>query len=499
MSWIKHLKEAGDRHTLIEYIKSRQVKREELEELYSLLNSNDEELIYTVYRFLDENPEYVDYPLLSKTTGIEEKVLKTVLTTTPIKAFFPVVDAEKHTIATVYLFQLPFKTEKSSFSDRPELKKIKKYLQGKNHPVKDFFVVFDTDFKGSSYMLAVISALFLPEEKLGRYAFTGEVNWEGEIVSVDFLKEKEKASQKNNLILITPEIFKTVDHMLRCLTSEEIDLPFAVINKSDDEIKKSLLKLEKEIKEKNPLYSLKKQLLILGLKEEDLYLNVENIPPTKEEWEKKLNTIKQKLLKIHSSAYTEKINLHIATSIASLSFATGVVLGAKRSYVLYHFQNDRYFPVIDLSSPERLRNIKQINRNILKNSKNINIEINIKDSSEVNLILYLASHNPVADVLNFTKNKNYVYITDRNFQGKIPIKPYLWEEYVSEIYSAVNQLREKYLIGRFNLFISCPSVIAMALGMAVGNFIDISVYNYFPQTREKYFKVFETAQLRTVF
>ncbi|MDQ7055056.1 MAG: SAVED domain-containing protein [Persephonella sp.] len=498
MSWIKHLKETGNRDTLIGYIKSRQVKKEELEELYHLLNSNDEELIYTVYRFLDENPEYIDYPLLSKTAGIEEKVLKTIFQTKPTRVFFPVVDTEKYKIASAHLFKLPFKVEKSSFSDRPELKKIKKYLYDKNLPTEDFFVIFDSNFKGSSYMLSVVAGLVLPEEYLSRYAFTGEVNCEGEIISVDYLKKKRTASEKKHLILITPKTFGTVREMVRYIKREEVNLPFAVLNKPDTEIKKSLLKIEAEIKEKDSLYSLKKQLSILNMKEEDLYINVENIPPVREKWEEKLNAIKQNLHRIYSSGHTQKVNLHIATSITSLSFATGVLLGAKRSYVLYHFQNDRYFPVIDLSSPETVRNIKQVNRDILRNSKNINIETSIKDSREVNLILYLASHNPVADVLHFTKNKNYVYITDRNFQGKIPIKPRLWEEYVSEIYSAVNQLREKYLIKRFSLFISCPSVMAMALGMAVGNFIDIYIYNYYPQTKDKYFKVFETAQLETI-
>lgn len=499
MSLVKHFYKE-DKKIFRELLKNQEIKPEEYIDLYEILkNSNDDEDIFYIYDFLDKNPEAIDYKKLSKITGLDISILNKIFKTKPVKAYFPIANNNHSEIATAYIFKFEKELPFNSFTKKPELENIKKLIKGKNLDIKDFFVIFDKNFKQTSYLLAVISGLFLPEEILSRYAFTGEVNSEGEINEVDFIPQKEEACKKEGLKLINPDIISNLDELLFYLNSKEIDIPFLALNQPKEEIKKSIKKIESKIKERKPLYSVEKLLKIFDLKEENLFIKIDRIPPEKEKWQEILSSFSEKIKNIYSIALPSKITLHIATSIASLSFGMGVILGAKRSYILYHFQNEEYFPLIDLSTPEKSRKIKHVKKDILQKQDYINLEINIKQNTkEANLILYLASHNPVADVVNFTKNENYIYISDKNYQGSIPLKTEIWREYISEIYSAINMTKEKYLINKFNLFISSPSIMALALGMAVGDFMDIAVYNYYRELPEKYFKVFETLQLKTI-
>ncbi len=490
-----------DRELFLEVLKNREVKKEEIPFLYNLLaNSNDDKIVFHIYRFLDENPEFIDYELLSKITGINKETLNQIFTKKPVKAFFPIGNAERGEIATAYIFKLRSKAEKNSFTDKRELKNIKKVLESRDILIEDFFVIFDKNFVGSSYLLSVLAGLVLEEEILSDFSFTGEVNSEGEILQVDYIEQKKKACKESGLKLITPMEVSNIDELVFFLNTKEIDIPFLVLNKSEEEIERSMRKVENKIKDRKDIYSLEKILKIYGLEKQDLYVETGFVPAEEKVWKDLIKEVERKLKKIYSSLKHKKITLHIATSIASLSFGLGVLIGIKRSYVLYHFQNEDYFPVLDLTNPDSLRSLKEIKKDILKNQEFINLEIKIEGKPEkVNFILYLASHNPVGDVLIFTKNNSYVYISDKNFQGNIPLKEELWKGYLSEIYSVINEFKTRYLITKFNLFISCPSVMALALGMILGHYFDINVYNYYRNLSEKYFKVFNTTEIETVF
>ena len=497
MSLIKHLYKT-DINTLLDLIKDAQITKDDLKDIYELLaNSNNDELIYWIYRFLDENPKYIDFSFLSKVTNIEQDVLKEIFQTKPYKVYFPIANNESADLVTAYVFRLSKNTKRSSFSEKKDLEEIKKLLKKENDTqFKDFFVIFDKNFEGNSYLLSIVAGLFLEQPILDKYAFTGIVNSDGEVIEVDYLLQKKKICENNNLHLITPNEVSSINDLKFYFQEKHLDVPFIILNKDKTEALKALKKIEYYLKDINNLYSINKVLNILNLSEDDIITTLSYLPPDKKIWKSTLETIITKLKKIYSNT-DFYITLDIATSIASLSFATGVVLGAKRSYRLFHFQNDKYFPLIDLSTPEKVRKIKSIKRKGFK----VSYKININDNSpqEVNFILYLASHNPLADIKNFTKNENYIYIYDENFQGNLPLDSNLWVEYVRDIYSIINMVKEDYYIDKFNLFISSPSIIAMAFGMAVGDFIKFDVYDYFRDLPEKYYKVFDFRDLKTIF
>jgi len=490
----------NDKKIFFELLENKEIRKEELPFLYEILGSSkDEEDVYQIYKFLRENPEFIDYDKLSELTGIHKDTLSEVFTKRPVKSYFPVVSKDSADIVTAYIFKLSNKTNKHTFIERQELNNIKQVIENKKIPLEDFFVIFDKHFEGNSYFLSVLAGILFEEDTLTNFAFTGEVNTQGDIVLVNFLEQKKKVCDERGLRLISPLEISNIDELRFFIGSKELDIPFLVLNKNKAEIERSLEKIEQKIKESKNEYSLDKLLKIYSLEKEDLYVETNKIAPQKEEWSSLLEKIKEKLEKIYSSLKAPKITLHIVTSIASLAFGAGVMIGMKRSYVIYHFQNEEYIPILQLKDPQALRSLKQTKKDILENNEFIDLQMHIENGERLSLIIHFASHNPLGDVVSFKKEQSYVYISDKKSQGNLELNEEHWRGYLTETYSVINTLKAKYLIKSFDLFISCPSAMALALGMIVGNYFDINVYSYYSSLPEKYFLIFNTTEIDTPF
>lgn len=479
MSQIGYLRKNKNLYTKI--LKSDKIPIQEKDNLIDDLIYSDNEISFEIYSFMLRNPEFIDYNQIAQKSGLPKDLVEYIFNTKPIKVYFPAVNNQTAEIITAYIIKLPVETPNNSFNQIEGLTDIKAYiktLQNKNF--QDFFVFFDKNFSGQSYQLAVTVGLLAEQKNLEKYSFTGMINIRGETVLVDNLKQKKEISKQKGLKLISSDIFKTVDEVLQFLNTKNIDIPFIILNKDAQEIEKSLQELTENINQRLFNY-----LKIYEIDQKDIYVETQNLPPNKEFWKQKLDELSSKIKKLHKNI-DKQITIHITNGVSTFGFLAGCILGSKHPFVLYHFipAENRYISVVNLTG-NNIRNNKKIKDDILQNSKYIDIEINLTKPCKVaNLIIYTASHNPLADVLNFSPN-DYIYIKDKQFQGKIPTD-FDWSEYISEIYSAINVLKEKYLISKFNLFLSVPSAMAMGLGMAVGHFMDIDVYSYFKDLDQKY-------------
>lgn len=458
------------------------------------LIGSDNELSFEIYKYMLRNPEFIDYKQIAQKSGLPKEVVEYIFNTKPIKVHFPATNGNISDIITAYIIKLPVETPKNSFNPPEDITDIKTYVKSiKNKDFQDFFVFFDKNFIGQSYQLAVVVGLLADQKLLEKYSFTGMINIKGEILIVDHIKEKEEISKQKGLRLIKPTAFKTVEEVLEFLNTKKLDVPFIILNKDTQEIEKSIYQIAETTNPKIFDY-----LRIYDIDIQDLYVQTINLPPDKQVWKQRLDEFTEKIKKLYLSV-DKQITLHIVNGIATFGFLAGCILGSKHPFVLYHFvsSENKYVPVVNLTGAN-IRNNKKIKHDILENSKFIDIQLNLEKPTPVaNLIIYTASHNPLADVINFSKNDKYIYIKDKQFQGKIPTDMD-WAEYISEIYSAMNVLKERYLISKFNLFISIPSAMAMGLGMAVGHFMDIDVYNYYKDLEQKYVLIGNPKELEPV-
>ncbi len=529
----KLLKYKDNPERLKEILRSGAVEPKEVDELYQLLNdeTTSNEIKFLIWAQIKKREDLFDIEKLSKLLKTSELNTKKIFKSTPIEVQFPIALNNKGELATAYIIPLPKPMDILTFSSNPEIKQalstIKQLLRTKKHQIQNFFVVFDKDFTGKSFMLAVAAGLFLPEENIKKFAFTGVVNEEGEIFEVSYIPQKEEIARLHNLKLITPDSLDKIDELIYWLRDKPVDIPFVyLVKRPPQETVIALNKIEKEIKKKEKDFSINGLENILGIEKKDLAIVYNNFLPAmtpeqlseENEWIKQVLDFEEKLKNIYSKVDFKKRVLHIGLSVpVSLAMGLGMKLGTKKPVVVYHYQSDEYIPIIDLSTTAKLRRIKCIRKNIQSQLKNIEVEIpeNIESSENVAVAIWLASHSPYGDVQNYLeateKSWPLIKIESREFQGDIPlpqdfedIPEDYWIRYVSEIYSVLNVLKVKYQIQKYHFFLSVPVPIAFALGMAIGHFWDGYIYNYnfnASAPKNKYYPVFDMkdSRLKSIF
>ena len=502
-------------HKLKLILKGSSLPFSEREELYNILTdeSISSEIKFLVYQQIRKNNHLFDAQLLSDKIGIHPQALYKIFREEPVKVKFPVALDNKAELVTAYITKLTTTVPKNCFYESSEIKEsldvIKNLLKNREFKTKDFFVVFDKDFTGRSFMLAVVAGLILPQENLKGYAFTGIVNESGEIFSVEYIPQKKVTAESENLKLITPHHIDNLDQLVYYLGKEKIDIPFiALVNRSEEEVKSALQKIENSIKKKEPSFSIQKLVSIFNLDVDRLFMFYRGLLPplTFEElsgenpWIQQIENYEKLLREIYSIFPSRSRVLHMGFAVPStLAFSMGIKLGTKKPVVIYHYQSDKYVPVMDLSTPEQIRSIKKIKKDIIENSETISVHIPEKTHvRELAVALWIASHMPYPDIEDYLKDKNIplVKIELKDFQGNLPLPDEIgrrdyWIKIVSEIYSALNVIKSKYGVSKYHFFMSVPVPIGFALGMAIGHFWEGVVYNLmFGGGEKRYYPVF---------
>lgn len=492
MSLLKILIENKKEDAIIAFIKDGNISTADIDILYSILFGkfdnqlkNINQIKFRIWDLLRKNREFLDFEKLQKYTSIPSHVLKQIFKESYKQVKFPIVFNENKDLANAYIIILENYNDVITFNNnvkKEDLNKIKKATS------KNFFVIFDKDFTDNSYMLSVVSGILFDKDKLKNLAFTGKVNEEGEIISVNNIDKKKEICEENNLKLIHPNIVDNIDLLNYLLGKDYLDIPFLIlIGKTSEESIKSLRKIEEKIKERNPYFSLENLANFYGIEEKDLMISrEERIPPVEDlnnnPWKEIVEEFENKLKNILAKVEDKKIVLHIVNTISSLAYVLGVKLGAKKPVVLYHFKNDNYYPVIDL-----IDDVRKTKGPLKENYSKIDIDYKYKTNSEEKALgIWLASHNLTGDIPQ-EKGWDIYIIKSKDNQGNIPIEDE-WSLYVSEIYSFINKLKSNKF-RKLHLFLSTPVAIAFALGMTVGHFIPTVVYNY--GKNSEYYPIYE--------
>jgi hypothetical protein len=187
-------------------------------------------------------------------------------------------------------------------------------------------------------------------------------------------------------------------------------------------------------------------------------------------------------------------------SPASLAMGLGALLGSRYEIVLHHLQRGvsplPYVPVIDFSQAQNqgLAGMQAVKRRATRPYQFIAVEQPQAMADEIFLSLHLAGHDPKGDVEALAVAKGVPAVHVRNTYGSVLAKDDDWLGVAQEV---VTELLE--LVGsglrRVHVCLSCPVVLAFAIGMALGTQSPITVYNWFAATQE-YRPVLELEKLR---
>lgn len=461
----------------LDLISHGKLKAEELPICYSLFSQNNLPIEYRNIRsaFFESIFKYEGHfslDLLSKHLGIREDdalELKTYIKTKKT-VYFPIADqntskiAKLHIIFTDGSIPLTFPSETADFK-----KSLQTVYEATNIP---FFAYSDDIFTGDSFTLALAAGLIAKDADLKRYCFTGSVKIDGTVGEVELIEQKNMIKDKK---LISFNVIRKIEE-LNYFNETIIDVPFVqLFGKPESYLENNLNYLKSQCKYWEIFC------YINEIKEDELYLFTENIISFSNNG---LTDIKgffdkfiQSLKKIYDA--THNVRLNLLGSLASFAFGMGIILGAKKSFRIHHFQDEKYFLAIDMS--DNGRKIKEKKTEY----KYISFETEINNSSdELTIILYLASHNPKGYDKDFKTNK--IYICSKNSQGNIPPYPDIWMEMVSEMYSAIDNFsfENNINIKIYNFILSVPVPIALALGMAIGDYKQVRIFQYDKESQQ---------------
>jgi hypothetical protein len=444
-----------------------------------------EELKAALFFAIKRYEKFQDFSLLSSLLNISEDSLTNLLKSNYKKATFPISDNNEAELVSLYLIEvedeIPVSFPNTEALRLNSIQNIKKTLN------KNFFVFFDKCFSGRSFGLAVASCFYVSDEIRERFIFTGEVRADGGVYDVDGLELKFKVAHQNNKYLVSSRCITHISE-LKHINSNELNVPFVqLFGKSKSELDKNFKKLKGYIPESAVLLN------IFGFSQEDLSVFTEDYLNNEiNDYAIFLNEFYKKVKKLYDTNIG--INLHITGSLSSFAFLMGLVLGAKKKFAIYHYQDGEIYKIYDFinQSARKLKGKKNNFSHIQYKTKVINA-----NSTDLLVSIYLASHSPKNDASKFasqTLKCNIVEIELKNHQGNLPIdNQELWIEIVREIYSVLDNISDELgnNVERYHIILSTPVPIAIALGMAIGDYKKFSVYN-FDKKVTGYKKVFDS-------
>lgn len=397
---------------------------------------------------------------------------------------FPVCNNHSGDLANVYVFKIDMEDLPVTFPNGDPY--LKRYLENVKHALgENFFVCFDKNFVGDSFGLALTSAFFVKKGFEKYYAFTGSIKADGTVEKVDFLDEKRKVAKENSKYLVS---YENVNHIseLELLNTGDIEIPFIqLFGKPEAALMENFHKLCEVTTDE-------KILAIFGLNLRKLSVFVENrIKNDEETWLKLFEEAFEKIDFLNKIGL--KTNIHYLLSLSAFAFPLGIKQGAINKTVIYHYQGGEIHRVFDFLN----RDPRVLKRKVEK-YECIKSEYKEIGSNDLCVGIYMASHDPKKDAEYFALESlraNFLYISIPTFQGQIPLEnTEIWEKIVRELYSKIDYIanNSQKNITHYHFIFSVPVPIAFALGMAIGNYKRISVYN-FSESTTSYEKVFSNS------
>jgi hypothetical protein len=427
--------------------------------------------------FLRKHKNKIDIEELSFSLGVSPKDAESILNNEISAAFFPIANDTQAKLSKLYIIKI--------FNSKPI--SIKNGIDDaltviKNLTKTSFFIMFDDDFMGNSFMLASFTALmFFGERALENYSFSGVVDHIGNVLKVEYLNKKGEISSHHSKYLIDSTIIKNVKQLNGIIKSKFIDIPFCIALKPSPKNRTpkeaamaNLYEIAKKIDEDESHLSFESVKNLYRLNDDNfVYYTEERFLP-ESDWSKYIKEAHSKIKNLKFKIKEKIAVIHFSIlGPATFAFGIGALIGSKEPFVTYHYDSGKYEKVLDLRNTNG-RILKQIKAN----SDNLEcfFEKNISDT--LSLVYYLSSENPVGEAKTYIKENftpcSILSCKLKNYQGNLPIED--WSKYINEMYKIYNETKNSGYKKRL-FFFSIPVAIAFGFGAAIETFENGDVFN----------------------
>lgn len=169
-----------------------------------------------------------------------------------------------------------------------------------------------------------------------------------------------------------------------------------------------------------------------------------------------------------------------------LAFAMGASVGLRRSIVLYHLQQDKFFRVLDLTNPRCL--FDEPEQSVPKPEKVPEDFVSLPEAGKLILHLCISDRH---DVPEFKAHSEHGNAANAGLVYRKDLDPNEnWLGYVQWLYREARPLLGRY--EQVDICLVCPSAIAFALGMAFSRTPKVTVCDY---QNGRYVPIFSLAEI----
>ncbi|MCX7873142.1 MAG: SAVED domain-containing protein [Caldimicrobium sp.] len=334
-----------------------------------------------------------------------------------------------------------------------------------------FAVFFEDYFTGESFMLPLAMSLAverIPENLL----FTGKFNKKGEILEVEYLREKLEFARERGFRLVHPRNTKSLQALREALEKRHWEIPFYITSESERECEVFFRSfMEKVDLSQSEFFSHLE--LLFGLPKSDFCLITGQLK-SPEDWKTTCIEFQQRIQKVRDFLSGNKVFHFGIRGASALAFALGVLFSHLDPFVLYHYQviggKADYHPV-------KVMNPREI-KEICKEYYLLKVQTE-GEGEDLIILLNFSHHELLGDVKRFVGNTGLAptyLVLQTEHKGNLPIEAFL--PLAKESASYMQQLRADRSFRSYHFFFSCPVPLAFMIGLAFGHYVDGWIYNY---------------------
>ncbi len=444
--------------------------------------------------FLRRHKKEIDVEELALYLKTEIEVAKSILENDISTAFFPIVNKMQKKLSKLYVIKIPDSKPIATKRGIDDALAVIKHLTGTS-----FLIMFDDDFMGNSFLLAAYAALrFFSKETLENYAFSGVVDYNGNILHVENLEQKGEISSLSSKYLIDSTIVENTRQLDGFMESSYVDIPFSIALKPSQESntpkEAAINNLHKVVKRMNNEYQLSFKAVkkLFGLNEENFVYYIEDRFLPDSDWSGYIKEAHNKIKNLKSKIKGKIAVIHFSIlGPSTFAFGIGAVIGCKEPFVVYQYDSGKYVKVLDLRNAG-----KRILKQIKADYDYFSCDSDRSGGDTLALVYYLSSENPVGEAKRYTKEKftscDMLSCKLKDNQGNLPLGD--WSGYVNEMYKIYNETKNRGYKKRL-FFFSIPVAIAFGFGAAIETFENGDVFNL-NKSSNTYTFVFNLKRLR---
>lgn len=251
-----------------------------------------------------------------------------------------------------------------------------------------------------------------------------------------------------------------------------------------------------------------------NIEQEDITIHCDHYLGREEvEWKNLVSEYKKKIQTINPRLRGTRYYHHFLRCPSALALGMGAVNGTINMVVVYQYNGNQYWKVVDLRSSKseehNTSGIHIVKTQVSPPFEYIEVVEPSKKKKDIYIALGLASHSPNSNVASFMESINTqienvkglaenqgaaLTIIKNTYNNTLDLEKDDWLKAAREVNTVIKRYAEDQRSHSIHLFLSCPVALAYTIGMGLGTQSAITIYQWFAKDQQ-YHPIFRLNEL----